>query len=232
MKTYIRACLLCLTILVLVAATRSGRNVKDNLFRSSSPKLQVKVDPKFGYLGVLDYTIEQQTRDRLQLVAYETKSYVFADAADKHLKKAVYIQIRREQTKYVGDLLGDAKADLKSGICNLGEKEYKCFTRLVFLDVNDPIAKFIADQGYSLPVCAMSRTYTRTDIRLGTYLIVITYLENLSDSALKCEDWEVKSQLTTADQQYIDQFDRNCKAAFSIVKERPERPGLKGLLGG
>jgi hypothetical protein len=166
------------------------------------------------------------------MVNYETKSYIFADLADNHLKKAVYIQIRREQTKYVGNLLGDAKANLRSGLCSLGGEEYTCFTRLVFLSPNEPIAKFISEQGYGLPACVLARTYARLDSSVGNYLVVITYLENLSPSGLNCESWLVENRLTTEHEQYIQRFDRNCKASFTINKKGSEMPGIRRLLEG
>ena len=232
MRNNIHIYIICLTCFLIVAATKSERYVKDNEFNSSSPKLHVKVDPKFKYLGPLDYTVEQQSPDNLRLVSYETKSYVFADAVNDQLKKAIYIQIRREQTKYVGNLLGDAKANLKSGLCSLGGEEYACFTRLIFLSPDEPIAKFISEQGYGRPTCVMARTYARVDSTMGNYLVVMTYLENLPPSGLSCESWLVENQLTTEHEQYIELFDRNCKASFTIIKKESDKPGIRRLLGG
>ena len=230
MRSHLDVYVVSLLCLLLIAATKSERFVRDNVFHSSHPKLQVKVDSKLNYLGQLDYTVEQESPDRIQWVRYETKSYVFVDSLDTTLKKAVYVQLRREQTKYVGNLLGDARANVKSGLCSLGGEEYACFTRLIFLSPNEPIAKFISEQGYSLPACVMARTYSRVDSNLGNYLVVITYLENLPPSGLSCESWLMENRLTTEQEQYIEQFDRNCKASFTIVKKGSDKPGIRRLL--
>ena len=231
MKKYILISLLALTFLPLSAGAKPERYVKDNVFYSSSPKLEAKVDPKFKYLGRLDYTMEQQSPDRVQLVTYETKSYVFVDGIENKLKKAVYVQLRREQNKYVGNLLGDARANLRSGICSLGEKEYQCFTRVIFLSGDEPIAKFISEQGYVLPTCILARTYARADSEENTYLVVITYFENFSDSGLSCESWQSEEQPTEEHKQYLEGFDRNCKASFTIIKKGSDKPGIRRLLG-
>ena len=231
MRNCIRVSIVCLTCLLLVAAAKSERYVKDNVFYSSSPKVEVKVDPKFKYLGRLDYTMEQQSPDRVQLVTYETKSYVFVDGIENKLKRAVYVQLRREQTKYVGNLLGDARANLRSGICSLGAKEYNCFTRVIFISGDEPIAKFISQQGYNLPVCALVRTYARADSGENIYLVVITYLENFSDSGLSCESWQREEQLSEEHKQYLEELDRNCRASFTIIEKETEKPGIRKLLG-
>ena len=231
MRNRIGFSIVCLTCFLLVAATKSDRYVKDNVFYSSSPKLEARVDPKFKYLGGLDYTMEQQSSDNLQLVAYETKSYVFVDSIENKLKRAVYVQLRREQSKYVGNLLGDARANLRSGICSLGEKEYQCFTRVIFLSGDEPIAKFISEQGYVLPTCILARTYARADSEENTYLVIITYFENFSDSGLSCESWQREEQLTEEHKQYLEGFDLNCKASFTISKKGSEKPRIRRLLG-
>jgi hypothetical protein len=215
----------------VVAATKSETYVKDNVFYSSSPKLEVKVDTKFNYLGRLDYTMEKPSPDSVQLVAYETKSYVFVDGVDNKLKRAFYVQLRREQTKYVGNLLGDVRANLMSGICSLGSKEYDCFTRVIFLSADEPIAKFISEQGYGLPACILARTYARVDSGENIYLVAITYFENFSDSGLSCESWQREEQLTEEHKQYLEGFELNCKASFTIIKKESEKPGIRKLLG-
>ncbi len=231
MRNCIRAIIVCLIFFLLVAATKSERYVKDNVLYSSSPKLEVKVDPKFNYLGRLDYSMEKPSPDSVQLVAYETKSYVFVDGVHNKLKRALYVQLRREQTKYVGNLLGDARANLMSGICSLGSREYNCFTRVIFLSADEPIAKFISEQGYELPTCILARTYARADSGESIYLVAITYFENFSDSGLSCESWQGEGQLTEEHRQYLEGFERNCTASFTIIKKDSEKPGIRRLLG-
>jgi hypothetical protein len=232
MRRYIYGCAAILFCLLLVGAAKSDRYVKDNVFHSSSPKLQVKVDPRFKYLGRLDYTVEQQTPDRLQMASYETRSFIFVDGFDQQLKKAAYIQIRREQTKYVGNFLGDAKENIRSGICSLGQKEYKCFTRLIFSAGDEPIAKFISEHGYNLPVCVLARTFTRVDFSAGNYLVVLTYLETLPESGPDCSSWQAEQPLTMEQKRFLEQFDRNREDSFKVVEKGYIRPGIKGLLEG
>ena len=232
MKRYLYGCAAILVCLLLVGAAKSDRYVKDNLFQSSSPKLQVKVDPRFKYLGKLDHTVEQQSPDRLQMVSYETKTFIFVEDGGQQLNKAAYIQIRREQTKYVGNFLGDAKANIRSGICSLDQKEYKCFTRVIFLSGAEPIAKFISEHGYHLPACVLARTFARADFSAGNYLIVITYLENLPESGPDCSSWQAEKPLTMEQKRFLEQFDRSREASFKVVEKGYGRPGIKGLLEG
>jgi hypothetical protein len=219
MKKYPFQYALFLVFLFLLGAAKPERYVKDNVFHSNYPKFYVKVDSKFKYLGRLEYTIEQPSGDRLQMVTYDTKSFVFVDSSNFQMKKALYIQMRREQTKYAINLLGDTKLNIRSGLCDLGEKEYQCYTRVIALTAEEPIAKYIHENGYTLPECVLSRTYARLDTTSGNYLIVISYNEDLSESGFDCQAWQDKDRLTDEHEQYIAQFDRNRKAAFNMLKK-------------
>jgi hypothetical protein len=219
MKKYPFKCSLFLAFLLLLGAAKPERYVRDNVFHSNYPKIYVKVDSKFKYLGRLEYTIEQQSDDRLQMLTYDTKSFVFVDSLNFQMKKALYIQMRREQTKYAINLLGDIKLNIRSGLCDLGEKEYQCYTRVIALTAEEPIAKYIYDNGYTLPECVLSRTYVRIDTTSGNHLIAISYSEDLSESGFDCETWQDKDRLTDEHEQYIAQFDRNRKAAFNMLKK-------------
>jgi hypothetical protein len=204
---------------LLLGAAKPERYVKDNVFHSDYPKFSIQVDPKFNYVGRLEYTIEQLSGDRLPMVTYDTRSFVFVDSSNMHMKKALYIQIRREQTTYAINLLGDIRSHIRSGLCYLGEREYQCYTRVIALTAQEPIAKYIYDNGYPLPECVLSRTYVKLDPTHGNYLIIISYNEDLSASGFTCQTWQDKDHLTDEHEQYISQFDRNCKAAFNMVQK-------------
>lgn len=219
MRNYTLACVLLFMSLSSAAAAKPERYVKDNVFHSSYPKLSVKVDSKFKYLGRLESTIEQPSGDRSQMVTYDTKSFVFVYSLNFQMKKALYIQIRREQTQYAINLLGDTKLNIRSGLCDLGEREYQCYTRVIALTAEEPIAKYMYDNGYTLPECVLSRTYVRLDTTSGNYLIVISYNEDLSESGFDCQTWQDKDRLTDEHEQYIAQFDRNRRAAFNMLKK-------------
>jgi len=219
MRNYILVCVISLMCSMLIAATKQETYVKDNVFHSSYPKFSVKINPKYKYLGLLNYTMEMPSADRLQTASYDTRSYVFIDTVDSRMKKTLYIQIRREQTKYAINLLGDTKLNIRSGLCDLSEKEYQCYTRVIALTAEEPIAKYIYDNGYTLPECVLSRTYVRLDTTSGNHLIVISYNEDLSESGFDCQTWQDKDRLTDEHEQYIAQFDQNRQAAFNMLQK-------------
>ena len=219
MKKYLLVSLLALTFLTLFAGAKPERYVKNNIFHSTYPKLNVKVDPKYAYLGQLDYILEVESRDGVQGGAVETKSYVFVDAGDKQVKRAVYIQIRREQTKYIGSPLGDIKANLKTGTCNLGGEEYQCYTRVIDVSSDKPIARFIQEKGYFLPGCMLTRAYVRADTDIGSYLIIISYNEDLSPSSVDCKARQDQAPFTPEQEHYLARFEQKSTTSFQIERK-------------
>jgi hypothetical protein len=221
MKKYIHISLLALTFLTLFAGVKlEQRYVKDNVFHSIYPKLMVKVDPKYTYLGRFDYTLETESSDGVQGNTVETNSYVFVDTVDKQVKGAVYIQIRREQTKYIENLVGDIKANLKTGTCSLGGEEYQCYTRAISLSSDEPTARFMQKKGYLLPDCMLTRAYVRADKDTGSYLIMISYNEHLSPSSFDCKALQDQTLSTLEQENYLARFEQQSGTSFQIKREK------------
>jgi hypothetical protein len=221
MKKYIHIFLLVLTFLILFAGVKlEERYVKDNVFHSIYPKLTVNVDPKYTYLGRFDYTLEMESRDGVQGSTVETETYVFVDAVDKQVKGAVYIQIRRQQTKYIRNLVGDKKANLKTGTCSVGGEEYQCYTRAISVSSDEPIARLIKEKGYLLPDCMLTRAYVRADKDIGSYLIMISYNEDLSPSGFDCKAWQDQTLSTLEQENYLARFEQQSGTSFQIKRKK------------
>ena len=221
MKKFIHISLLALTFLTLFAGVQlEERYVKDNVFHSIYPKLMVKVDPKYTYLGRFDYTMEMESRDGVQRSTVETKSYVFVDAVDKQVKGAVYIQISREQMKHIGNLVGGIKANLKTGTCRFGEEEYQCHTRVISVSSDEPIARLLKEKGYLLPDCMLTRAYVRADKDIGSYLIMISYNEDLSPSGFDCKAWQDQTLSTLEQENYLARFEQQSRTSFQIIRKK------------
>lgn len=219
MKKGFIAIILIMILFVPSASAKPERYVKDNVFTSSHPRLSLQIDRKFTYVGPLDYRIQTKSPNTLDAVAYDTRSYVFIESVKTTVKTAFYIQIRREQTKYIGNLFGNIKADLRSGVCSLGEDDYTCFTRVIIPSRGEPLAQFLLEKGYVVPDCVLTRAYARFDTSDNNYLLIISYNEDLSGSGWDCNTWQNKNHLSKEQAQYLDRFEQNCRASFSIVKK-------------
>ncbi len=219
MNKYVLMFTFLLISVIILAAKKQETYVQNNVFHSLSPRITVKIDSRYKYLGRLESKIEVPSPDSLQVVNYDTKSYVFVQAGDLLTSKILYIQTRREQTHYAGNLLGDIRLNIRSGLCYLGENEYQCYTRVVTLSKDEPISRFILENGYTLPECVLTRAYARVDTSHDNYLIVISYSEELSGSGLDCNSWQVTDRPTNEQKQYSDQFERRSRASFEIVKK-------------
>ena len=135
------------------------------------------------------------------------------------MKRAVYIQIRREQRTYIGNLLGDIKANLKTGTCTLGGEEYQCYTRVIHVSSDEPIARLMQEKGYYLPDCMLTRAYVRADTDIGSHFIIISYNEDLSSSGLYCEALQEQTPFTLEQEHYLSRFEQKSTTSFRIEKK-------------
>lgn len=206
-------------ILIAPATAGDSRSVTNNLFSSSRPRLNVKVKPRYKYLGKINHTVIVPTADRARVNRYATESYVFVESTGNRISKALYIQLRNKQTSHSVNLLGDMRVNLQSGFCQLGEQEYQCHTRVIFPTSEGPVAKFVMEKGHTIPECVLTRVYTRIDSVNGNFLIIISYNEDLSKSGLDCGAWLSKDELGAEQELFLDGFERRCRDSFEIVRK-------------
>jgi hypothetical protein len=217
-----------LAFLQFATVAQADRVVQKNIFVSTTPQLMVKVSPPFRYIGEAEFTTTTEMGDQTR-----GKAYVFIDTNQDQVQRIFCIQIIPELLRFPGNLLGNIAADLDFGTCTLADRQYQCASSLVFFTGNEPVAKFIIPQGYSLPPCLLAKSYVTADATTGSYLIGIFYLEAVSAPVFQCGPSRSTAPPSSAQQQLLGQFEENCMDAFDAyprtVREVPGVPGLYGI---
>lgn len=207
---------------------QADRLVQGNVFVSTTPQLTVRVSPPFRYIGEAEFTTTTELGDQTQ-----GKVYVFIDYNQEQVQRIFYVEFIPELLRFPANLLGNIAADLDFGTCTLADRQYQCAARLISFTGNEPVAKFITPQGYSLPPCLLVKSFLTADGSTGSYLIGIFYLEAVSGPVFQCGPSRSTAPPSSAQQQALGQFEENCIDAFDAyprtVREVPGFPGLYGI---
>jgi hypothetical protein len=217
-----------LAFLQLTTVAQADRLVRKNVFVSTSPQLTVRVSPPFRYIGEAEFTTTTELGDQTQ-----GKAYVFIDSNQEQVQRIFCIELIPELLRFPGNLLGNIAADLDFGACTLADRQYQCAASLISFTGNEPVAKFITPQGYSLPPCLLAKSFVTTDATTGSYLIGIFYLEAVAGPVFQCGPSRSTAPPSSAQQQLLGQFEEHCMDAFDAyprrVREVPDFPGLHGI---
>jgi hypothetical protein len=197
-------------ILYTGATARADVVVNNNQLVSSTPGLRVIVTPGFRYIGEAQFTTTTEVGDQTQ-----GSAYVFIDNVGDQVKRIFYVKLIPELLVFPFNLLGNVSADLDSGFCVLGDRQYQCTTKLLSFSGNEPVAKFISPQGYFLPPCLLAKAFVASDPTTGNCLIGIFYLEGVSQSMFDCRSWKSTSQVTDGQRNYLSQVEQNWMNAFT-----------------
>jgi len=209
-------CLVTVTlgVCILYAGATGRADVvvdKNNQFVSSIPGLRVIVSPAFRYIGETQFTTTTEFGDQTQ-----GSAYVFIENVSGQVKRIFYVKLIPELLAFPFNLLGNIAADLDSGFCVLGERQYQCTTKLLSFSGNEPVVKFISPQGYFLPPCLLAKAFVASDPTTNNWLVGIFYLEGVSESVFACHSWKSASQLSGDQRNYIAQFEQNWMNAFTV----------------
>lgn len=182
---------LAVCILYTGATARDDVVVNNNQLVSSVAGLKVIVTPGFRYIGEAQFTTTTEVGDQTQ-----GRAYVFIDNVGDQVKRIFCVKLIPELLVFPFNILGNISADLDSGFCILGDRQYQCTTKLLSLSGNEPVAKFISPQGYFLPPCLLGKTFVASDSTTNNCLVGIFYLEGVSQSIFDCRSWKSTSQLS------------------------------------
>lgn len=207
----------CLVALTLWAAEpQHGRDqssrVENNTFTSpANPKIRVKVDKKFKYVGSVPFTINEQAAGN---------RYVFVHATrDKHIQQMFIMQ--QEGFLASSDEIYRYKITTSA---KLGSFDYQHSVIMYDNDANvreepgkeaDLTQRFLAAHGYVLePELVMSRFARPADSELRHEIIFFCF-ENLSSYGHMLKDFPEGSD-SPEKQNIKRQVDENCGEAFRV----------------
>ena len=194
---------------------------QDNLFRSSSqPKIEVRVDSRFNYLGEVNRRIYEDYVTSPGGSHHKQASYIFAHSAKDNTLAAVVIIVfsKIEEGYYLPDLFSRIKNKLNEGIEKVHGKsfQYCSFTSSSPLEGYQEV--FILDKGYLIPNCFMVKAIARKVSIKGDALIKIMYAEDVFHvNGLQCRDWKARNKLTGEQCQFLEEFLARSENSFQIL---------------
>jgi len=205
--------LLILAVLAGCASLKTKREITDNVFNSTRPKCSVRVESEFEYLGDISYHREAKDWLGHSTIGYDYNPHMFSSSG-----KALIIDIKKTQYYFVSDLLGIVKNKLDYGTCNLGNKTYQHYTKLIRTGRSGHVERFFLEKGIVVPNCALRKSFMRTVGAKGNIMINIRYYEKLPDFNPDCSAWKNPDNLSEKQIEYLKQFNKRCDAAFEVLK--------------
>lgn len=200
----IRHCLLpFLIVFAGCAGMKPERYVlEDNVFVSSaSPKISVRVNPVFKYLGKADdnkYAEYKDTGIGGTIVSHE--SHLFGLVEGGKIRKGVLFRISKTLEGYMlPDLFEAVKNKLESGVTAVRGKNYQhvtCATARVFNEYED---RFILDNGYIISNCYLAKVLGRRigpDHMTAFFILYFEDMHTIGCGRRLCRDWINKASLT------------------------------------
>jgi hypothetical protein len=200
------------------------RNVHDNKFYSSSPKMEIIVNMEFNYLGSGSYyetTYRTNDRDNPDKKGEARVDFYFfapKDNKEESVKNGVIISIHK---KYVGKItwtnpMIDRSLEnvLYHGMTLLGEEYYEFAVRSNKPKKDSTINEWVKRRNHKLPECEMEKVLTlKVDAMTKKQIL---YFEDAELSGFGCKEWENMKQLSSKQLKFIEGFEKRADKAIQI----------------
>jgi hypothetical protein len=219
MKKFIFFILFILIFHIGCASLKPERNVVNNQFVSTYPKIKIKIMPEFAYIESISKSGYAEGIEAARLT-HSADSYAFVEAekATSEVKKAITIQISTTGGRYIRDFYrGAEKTALDYGKLEIGDKEYRYFTRIGTPTAKGYLTKHIYEKGFTMS-CGLIKVCGRL-IGSDNVLTQIIYYEDIKNSGLSCRSWKYKQSLTESHIQYLEGYNQRFKSSFEILEQ-------------
>jgi hypothetical protein len=223
-KTFYLSVAFCLALIVGCAGMKAERKVVDNVFYSSAkPKMSVKVNPDYKYIGKYEKKGGSKYEGSIQGGNYKDTAYMFGvtDERTNLLEKCIAIRvltITDMDSYWLPDLMTHLKNQLDSGFVTLKGERYQYAVAAAHL--GKEWENFISDKGCQPSNCYVGKFLGR---RVGTKnktKIYLMYLEDIvycKDTKYhKRKDW--KREMLSSDQiGFIKKVSENADKNIQIL---------------
>jgi hypothetical protein len=204
---------LCIICGLMAGCLTAERNVVNNALHSSFPKLDVQVAPEFEYLGNFKKTSFEKAVNKESRLRMKHDLYVFVVPEQHRVRKAVFVKFAKVETYFISDLFKQVGAQLDSGICKLGGKNYQYCTSLAYNLTSNETRNRLFEKGYTLP-CGVMRGFARVYGGQRDTLSALFYFESIEGTGLPCDSWQKKDWLTDKHLRYLKGFQERAEDAL------------------
>jgi hypothetical protein len=215
------------------------RGVRNNVFYSSSnPKINIKINPDFKYLGKVEKNNYVYYKDFPVGGGsfFKSEEYVFGYINDNNtLTQGVWIIIKTLNEGYwLPDLYSSWKFKLDSGFVKVHGKTYQYSIQAFERVFEKEVKKMIIDNGYRILNCYLVKGISSLIGVDDKTMINIFYIEDINynqDSRYQCTDyWKNVNMLTDEQRIHLNEFRKRSEiniqisgdSKFTIIPEKEE----------
>jgi hypothetical protein len=197
------------------ASLKPERNVVDNVFYSSFPKIKIKIDEDFKYLG--DVSKEGDVEGIETTLHGNVTDYPFIVAQKNYVKKALIIKISKTSGYYrLRHPKNIEEKAIEYGSAKIGDNKYLYDIKGASPTLGGYLVKHIYEKGYIMSCGILSRYYRIAGA--NNYLETIMYYERIpDDSTLNCGTWLNKIYITENHLSYIEEYKKRFESSFEIA---------------
>ena len=210
------------SLICVQSCVESQREVQNNLFYSSSnPKLSIRLNPNFKYLGKFVSKKERLTTSGTS-VRVDREVYVFG-CIDKNniINKVVLIDIYNipQHVVFLPDnIFSNEKDILVSGNKKIYNADYKYAVTLGNESKIKELQTVIKNAKHLASPCYMRVAFA--NVLSSSTLFCIQYLEDIfyneKTKTYKCNEWEISSILDNEQRIFLKDFIINSEKAFQV----------------
>lgn len=198
------------------------RFVRDNVFYStSSPSIEIAVNPEFQYVGEAKSTRNVQYKRGEGKGVVHDNSFIFLKADENNrIQKGIVISISTIDYGYIlQNLFAGIEDYLDAGYVKINGENYQYNINASPTTLRNYETSFVVAKGYKIPNCILMKGMGKRvnpDNRTKIHIFYIEDAELGKEKKYQCQDWNNAKSLTNEQKFHINKFIARSNDSFQI----------------
>jgi hypothetical protein len=192
--------------------------MNDTVVYSSRPLIDVNISPEFKFVGIRKDERLVKSEDELQQLRLQSEMFLFVDAEDGFVRRAVTVSFRTISSAFLSDIYRREFPFLDRGMETHLGKMYEYVVVFRHRSAEDVAVNYGAEEGYMFPACYLMKAIGRIYNVEKDVITDIRYMEEVDMAGTSCEDWGAPQQLTDMQVERLGIFLENFHDAMRVTR--------------
>lgn len=185
---------------------------------SSRPAVDVSVSPEIRFAGSKKDHKLVKSEDAVSLLDLNTELFLFVNAEQKKVRRAVTVTIKTISSAFVSDIYRNEKNVLTKGTEQHLGRNYQYIIKLGLASSREPAVQYALNEGYLFPSCYLMKAIGRIYNVERDVMIDIRYIEAVDEELFTCASGSTMDQLTNAQLEHLNFFSETSMESFRVTR--------------
>lgn len=199
------------------ASFHPKREVHDNVFSSTVPKIKIHVHPYLEFIGVDKSEKRIDSAASGDRLLYTTETYLFAKTLEQEIQHALSITVRSVSSRFTTQMYSNIHEKIESGERDICNTSFTYYTTYQCPESELEMVRMSKKNGYTISSCGLMHGLGKITGTTDNHKVDIRFFTATPQSFSGERPWPTLQNLSVKQKILIEKFNRQRASSFRIL---------------